>query len=55
MKRHVHPYSVLNVDTGFPTKAVGEANSILARKTLCKDTSSHPGLSLVYFITLLLP
>lgn len=26
------PYSALNVDTGFTTKAIGEANSIVAKK-----------------------
>lgn len=48
------PYLVLNVDTGFTARAVREANSILAKK-LCQDTSSHPGLSLVHLMILLLP
>lgn len=39
------PYSALAVDTGFTTGAIWETNSIPAKKTLCQDTSSPPGLS----------
>lgn len=48
------PYSALNVDTDFTTRAIGEANSIVAKKH-CQDSSSPPGLSLVCFMTRLLP
>lgn len=42
MKRHVLPYSVLNVGAGFTTKAIVEVNSILAKN----NTVRTPALTL---------
>lgn len=44
------PYSALTVDTGFTTRAIGETNSILAKKNSVRTPALPLGCLLLTFL-----